>query len=101
MTKKTKLVAALKKKGIEFNPKAKIAELEALNAEPVESAPEDTAPVDSVEPEVSDESPTESAQGKKIEGSLVVSTKKNGGYTEAKTAVGCTYKLLEAEYNAL
>jgi len=98
MSKKNDLKAELEEKGIEFNPKAKIAELEELNAEPVEPV---EAPVDSVE-ETPATKPVKSKfiEGKFVENAPVMSADLVNGIMEVQTTVA-HYRLSEAEYNAL
>lgn len=104
MSKKNDLKAELEEKGIEFNPKAKIAELEELNAEPVESESEDVAPSEIVEPEISEKAPepvkSKFIEGKFVENAPVMSANLVNGIMEVQTPVA-HYRLSEAEYNAL
>ena len=104
MSKKNDIKDELEAKGIEFDPKAKVAELEAL-AESVDIVSEDLAPVDSVEPEVSDEVPTEPVRSKFIEGKFVehapvMSATLVNGIMEVQTTVA-HYRMSEEDYNNL
>lgn len=97
MSKKNDLKAELEGKGIEFDPKAKIAELEELNAEPEAEAPDDT-----VEPEKEKEAPKPSKfiSGKFVENAPVLSANLVNGIMEVKTNVA-GYRMSEEEYENL
>lgn len=101
MSKKNDLKAELEGKGIEFDPKAKIAELEELNAEPEAEAPDDTVePEKEKEEETKAPKPSKFISGKFVENAPVLSANLINGIMEVKTNVA-GYKMSEEEYENL
>lgn len=98
MSKKNDLKAELEGKGIEFDPKAKVAELEELNAEP--EAPDDTVEPEEEKEEEKAPKPSKFISGKFVENAPVLSANLINGIMEVKTNVA-GYRMSEEEYENL